>query len=387
MKIGIIGTTAKPISIHATGGTEVFCALLSSNLASLGHEVYLFATQSTNIPGITVISAADKTMSEIDEEKVKNHNTHLESDEKKLLDTALTARTLFKAKEYEKKLDILHDNSSSYLTGSLSDMFDIPIVTTLHMPPTSFGSYLTIPPFVTRPKNHYVAVSKWEQEHAGIPCEVVYNGINPSVFEFDAEGAENLIWIGRIRPDTPKGLKEALIAANKTQKKLKYTGYISDHAYFDTEIKPLLTDLMEDVPLVTSPERKNAFLGSAKAGIFPIMWEEPFGFVFTETMSCGTPIIAFARGAVPEIVKDGVTGFIVNSSDEDIRGDFIVKKTGIDGICEAIDRLYSLSHEEYLQMRRESRKRVEDYFTAEKMAKDYVKIYESVLRSSPSKPL
>ena len=132
---------------------------------------------------------------------------------------------------------------------------------------------------------------------------------------------------------------------------------------------------------VKAREEIVSLMQKAKAFLMTINWEEPFGLVMIEAMACGTPVVAFARGSVPEIVKDGETGFIINPSDDDVRGDWIIKKTGFEGLCEAVNKLYSLSQEEYKQMRLACRKRVEERFTIEKMVEEYEKVYQDVLNS------
>ena len=134
------------------------------------------------------------------------------------------------------------------------------------------------------------------------------------------------------------------------------------------------------VGMLTTPRREEV-MGRAKCLLFPIKWEEPFGMVLIEAMACGTPVVAYARGSVPEIIKDGETGFIVNSSDSDIRGDWIVKKTGIAGLCEAVEKIYSMSKVEYQKMRHACRTHVEANFTVEKMADNYEKVYQKILSS------
>jgi glycosyltransferase involved in cell wall biosynthesis len=101
-----------------------------------------------------------------------------------------------------------------------------------------------------------------------------------------------------------------------------------------------------------------------------------------EAMACGTPVIAYARGSVPEVIVDGVTGFVVNSSDDDIRGNWIIKKTGIEGLQEAIEKIYSLSDDEYLKIRKNCRKHVEENFTFNKMVDEYEKVYKEVIEAS-----
>ena len=124
-----------------------------------------------------------------------------------------------------------------------------------------------------------------------------------------------------------------------------------------------------------------SYYQNAKLFLFPIEWEEPFGLVMIEAMAAGTPIVAFARGSVPEVIKDGETGFIVNSSDEDKRGDWIVKKVGIDGLCEAVERIYSMPKDHYRQMRKNCRGHVEKFFTIEKMIDNYEMVYKQITNS------
>lgn len=108
-----------------------------------------------------------------------------------------------------------------------------------------------------------------------------------------------------------------------------------------------------------------------------------FGLVMIGVMSCGTPVVAYARGSVPEVIKDGETGFIVNPSDEDKRGDWIIKKTGIEGLVEAVKRIYSMPENQYQQLRKNCRRHIENNFTAERMINDYVQVYQEILHSQP----
>lgn len=382
MKIGIIATSSKTVSIDAPGGTEVFCATLAQGLIKLGNEVLLFATEGSHVEGARLIVASERTQADVNKLFFSQFGRDLTTEEKSIIDINFSARLLLKAKEFDDEVDVFHDNISSFLTGSLSDLFHSPIITTMHMPPTTYDKYLTIPPLVTKPTNKYIAISKWEQANAPVESEVIYNGINVSDYTDAHAYKDHLIWIGRISPRTPKGLKEAIEVSHKTGKKLLFSGFVSDQGYFDTEIEPNLTDQTKQVPIFTSIQEKSLFYSSALAALFPIMWEEPFGLVFLEAMASGTPVIAFARGAVPEIVVDGVTGFIVNPSEEDKRGEWIIKKTGIEGLCEAVEKIYAMSKEEYQKMRQACRRHVEKNFTVEKMVDGYENVYKKILENS-----
>src|SRR5207249_3429601 len=140
---------------------------------------------------------------------------------------------------------------------------------------------------------------------------------------------------------------------------------IDDREYFELEVEPHLNEHVKVVTETVDFNTKIQYYKDASYFIYPIQWEEPFGLVFIESMACGTPVIAFARGAVPEIVKDGETGFIINSSENDIRGNWIIKKTGIEGLSEAIERMYLMNENDYRNMREACRSHVEKNFTIE----------------------
>ena len=184
-------------------------------------------------------------------------------------------------------------------------------------------------------------------------------------------------------PRQDKGAHEAILVANKLRRELRITGLVESEtkSYVEKAIKPLITsNIIFEEQDAGTPTDKNLIFGSAKLFLFPTQWEESFGLVMLESMACGTPVVAYARGAVPEIVVDGETGFVVNPSDNDIRGEFAVKKTGIDGLCEAVERVYAMGKKEYEQMRTNCRAHVEKHFTVERMVDQYEELYEKILK-------
>ncbi len=160
----------------------------------------------------------------------------------------------------------------------------------------------------------------------------------------------------------PKGVTNAIAAAQKSGERLKIVGNVEDTTFFDELVKPYLNDKIEFVGAVSSEqtltrEQIVKLFQGAKAFLFPINWEEPFGLVMAEAMSCGTPVIAFNRGSVSEIVVDGKNGFIVSPED------------GIDGLVSKINKLSSITSEE---CRRDAVAR----FSKKRMADDYEALYK-----------
>jgi glycosyltransferase involved in cell wall biosynthesis len=174
-----------------------------------------------------------------------------------------------------------------------------------------------------------------------------------------------LAFLGRISPE--KAVDQAIWIAKRCGMPLKIAAKVDavDRDYFDTEIRKLLTPPdVEYIGEISDSEKSN-FLSGAMALLAPIAWPEPFGLVLIEAMACGTPVIAFNRGSVPEIVEDGLTGFVVEGKEEAVA---------------ATDRLSRLS-------RRAIRQRFEERFTARRMAREYLIVYRSLIEKRPQRQL
>lgn len=189
----------------------------------------------------------------------------------------------------------------------------------------------------------------------------VYHGMPEDRLLPGIGGGNYLAFLGRISPE--KGLDEAIAIAKRVGMPLKIAAKVdrADREYFETVIKGQLDhELIEYIGEIGYAE-KNQFLGSAAALLFPIQWPEPFGMVMMEAMACGTPVIAYPRGSVPEIIEDGVNGFIVH----DVRE-----------AAEAVKRVGELDRDR-------CRERFEERFTARRMAEDYVAVYEQLIGLRP----
>jgi glycosyltransferase involved in cell wall biosynthesis len=185
----------------------------------------------------------------------------------------------------------------------------------------------------------------------------VYHGLPENLFSAGNGEEGYFAFLGRISPE--KGCDRAIEIAIATNTPIKIAAKIdnADRDYFEEKIRHLFNH-----PLVTyigeiNEEQKKPFLGNAKALLFPIDWSEPFGIVMIESMACGTPVIAWNMGSVPEIIEDGKNGFIVDSMEESIN---------------AVNKLSSID-------RRAVRRSFEESFTAKRMAADYIKVYEDII--------
>ena len=372
MRIAIAGVITKQITAHPLGGTEAFTSLLIDGLVKKGHDVTLYCAQGSQTNAtrqIEVCKAEEAMGSESNVEFVYPY-------------TLLEIRKIIEDIK-EKKFDLLHINVlKTFLFSYFADQIPIPMIHTMHRDFLQNKKIFQVYQKIGFHDNEYfVFVSKSAHKLSFLQHNTfdVFNGIDIAKYPFSEQGGDKLLWLSRIDP--LKGPKEAILAVNQAKKQLMMSGDIDRQKYqeyFDQELKSLIVDdITYEKPI--SLERNIELFHHAKAFIFPIQWEEPCPLTVLESMACGTPLIAFARGSLVESVVDGETGFLVNPSDNDIRGSWIVKKTGINGLTEAIERLYAMSSEKYLAMRKACRNRAEENYTIDKMVDKYLNIYTQIL--------
>jgi glycosyltransferase involved in cell wall biosynthesis len=185
----------------------------------------------------------------------------------------------------------------------------------------------------------------------------VYHGLPPDLLTFHERSEEYLAFLGRVSPE--KGLDRAIEIAARVGLPLKIAAKVSseDRPYYEEQIQPLLARAHVEFVGEIGESQKNGFLGGAAALLFPIDWPEPFGLVMIEAMACGTPVVAFRRGSVPEVMRDGVSGYVVDSVEE------AVERT--------VDAL--------TVPRSGCRDYFDERFTARRMARDYVAVYEALI--------
>lgn len=306
MRIGIIAHLKHPIVAPFAGGLEVFTHEITRRLVSRGHDVILFASSSSdeNLPVDPILSDEDyddKTgvrikRRDLPSEYIAEHHAYF----------GLMSRI----DDYH--LDIIFNNSLHYIPITMANVVTTPMLTVLHTPPF-YELQLAIKAERRNPVIQYVTVSKqsaanWSDIMSD--CDVIENGIDLDLWKSYEKANEEpyAIWFGRIHPD--KGLHLAIQAAKIAGIKLKVAGAIADQRYFKEKVSGLVD---ENVALLGIQDQKslNALIGGASVCIVSPCWQEPFGLVVAEALSCGTPVAGFKMGALPEIVAEG-TGILVD---------------------------------------------------------------------------
>jgi glycosyltransferase involved in cell wall biosynthesis len=339
MKIAQVAPLYESCPPRFYGGTERVVSYLTEELVRLGHEVTLFASGDSRTSAMLEAGCGEAL--------------RLDSRVKDPLVYHLTMLDGLRRRANE--FDILHFHTDYLHFPFFAEYWD-KTVTTMH-------GRLDLPDLAVMmrafPDLPLVSISTAQQEP--MPWanwyETILHGLPRDLHRFGEGNGGYLAFLGRVSPE--KRVDRAIAIARKVGVPLQIAAKVDpvDRTYYETEIEPLLNDpLIEFVGEIGEAD-KGAFLGDALALLFPIDWPEPFGLVLIEAMANGTPIIAFGRGSVPEIIEDGLTGFIVDS---------------IGSAAAAVPLARQLD-------RGAIRRRFEERFTSERMARDYLRVYDQVL--------
>jgi glycosyltransferase involved in cell wall biosynthesis len=342
MRIALVAPPWMPIPPPLYGGIEVVVDQLARGMAAAGHEVTLFATGDSTCPVPTkwVLPRAEGSRTGM---------------------AVPELRQVVHAYETVADHDVVHDHT---VVGPFySERYPgLPVVTTIHGP---FNEELTDLYRMIADRVPIVCISHAQRRAAPevSVARVIHHGLDASQFAFgdgsgDADG-EYCLFLGRMSPD--KGPHRAIEVARKAGVRILLAAKMREtweRDYFDERVGPLLGP--DAVYLGEVPhERKLELLAGARALLFPIRWDEPFGMVMLESMACGTPVLAFAEGAVPEVVEDGLTGFVCKDKDE---------------MVEAVGRVDELRRED-------CRAAVEGYFSTRRMVADHLELYRELAGS------
>jgi len=300
----------------------------------LGLDVTLFATGDSQTDG-RLIAVCPRPYSE-------DHSV-----DPKVAECLHISEVFERAAEF----DLIH-NHYDFLPLTYSALVDTPVITTIH----GFSSPSIIPVYRKyNARSHYVAISEADKSAELDYIATIHHGIDIKQFPFfEAEG-EYLLFFGRIHPD--KGVREAIHVAQCLGIKLVIAGIIQDQDYFATQVEPHVDGRTVEYLGSVGPDQRANVMGHALALLHLISFEEPFGLSMVESMACGTPVIAFARGSIPEIIRHGETGYIVEDLEHAVNAVAAVR---------SIDR--SACRED-----------VERRFSHTRMAHDYIDAYEKIL--------
>ncbi len=339
MKIAVLSPVWFPVPPTGYGGIEWVVSLLADGLADAGHDVTLFA------------SGDSRTRAKLDAVFPEPPATYIGMSYAEL-------RHALPCFDRSHEFDVINDHSSQ-VAMALGGLVDTPVVHTVHGPLDEhpLANYRGISALA--PQVGLISISMNQRKpDPDLPwVGNVPNALDLDAYPYHSERGEYLLYLGRLSPD--KGAHRAIEIAREAGLPIKLAGKKREHAeqeYFDQQVKPLLGDDAEYLG-ETSHATKVDLLQNARATLFPIDWEEPFGLVMIESMACGTPVIATRRGAVPEVVEEGRSGIIVDDYRE-----------MVDAIAEA-DKLDPI----------ECRAAAEEHYSVPRMVADYVAVYEQML--------
>src|SRR5258708_9023559 len=292
MKIAILAPVAWRTPPRHYGPWEQIASNIAEGLIKKGLDVTLFAT------GDSITAGKLDAICEKGYEENRNQDA-------KVLECLHISNLMEKASNF----DIIHNNFD-FLPLTYSRLIKTPMITTIH----GFSSQKIIPVFKKyNATTNYVSISDADRSPQLEYLATVYNGINANDFEFNQPPEDHLLYFGRIHHD--KGTAEAIDIAKKSGRQLIIAGIIQDENYYKEKIEPQLDEQIVYIGHA-DPEKRNELLGKAAALLHPINFNEPFGLSVVEAMLCGTPVIAFNKGAMPELIKHNETGFLVNNINE-----------------------------------------------------------------------
>lgn len=313
---------------------------MTEGLIERGLEVTLFAT-ADSLTQARLVATCPRPYSED------------ESLDPKVWECLHLAAVFERAAEF----DLIH-NHFDFLPLSYSKLVQTPVVTTIH----GFSSERILPVYQKyNAHTYYVAISQADRHPSLDYLATIYHGISLNEFTLQSRPGDYLLFFGRIHAD--KGVAEAIEVARQAGRRLVIAGIIQDRDYFEREVAPHVGQHGVDYIGSVGPEQRDKFLGGASALLHLINFEEPFGLSVVEAMACGTPVIAYGRGSMPELIDHGKTGFIVNN------------------LAEAIAAVASADELDRAQIRQH----VAANFSRERMVDNYIRVYQKAVRQHQAK--
>ena len=333
MKVALLGPVAWRTPPLHYGPWEQITSLIAEGLVARGLDVTLFATLDS------------KTRAKLDGVCATGYAETPELDGR-VCEALHISHAIARSSEF----DLVH-NHLDWLPLAFATQFAAPLLTTIH----GFSGCGILPAYEHARATSFVSISDADRAPGLDYIATVHHGIELGALRFSAAAGASLVVFGRIHPD--KGTAEAIEIARRAKRQLVICGIVQDAAYFRMQVEPHIDG--ENVVYLGSvgPERRASVLGGAAALLHPIAFAEPFGLSVVEAMACGTPVIAYPRGSMPEIIEHGVTGFLVEGTEAAARA--------VEAAC-VLDRA---------SIRRIAERR----FGSERMVDDYIDVYRRVL--------
>lgn len=314
------------------GPWELVTSLLTEGLVARGVDVTLFATQDSQTSA-----------------QLRGISPHGYAEDRSMDGRVWEAMHVANVLSESKNFDLVH-NQLDWLPLAFTAHCAAPMVTTIH----GFSGAGILPAY-KQARSHYVAISDADRSPDLDYIATIYHGVDLGALPFRAISSDDLVVFGRIHPD--KGTAEAITIAKLADRRLVICGIVQDERYFNEEIKPQVDgDQIRYLGSIGSEQRADV-LGSAAVLLHPIAFDEPFGLSVVEAMACGTPVIAYRRGSMPEVVDEGVTGFLVHD---------------VDGAVAAVEQAVGLD-------RNAVSAHAASRFGVDRMVDDYLRVYEQIL--------
>jgi glycosyltransferase involved in cell wall biosynthesis len=288
MKVALLGPVAWRTPPRHYGPWEQVTSLIAEGLVLRGVDVTLFATldsiTSAKLDGVCATGYAETP-----------------GVDGRICEALHVAHALARSGEF----DLVH-NHLDWLPLAFAELFRAPLLTTIH----GFSGRAILPAYLNARSSAYVSISNADRAPELDYVATVYHGIDLDQLPFSPKAGEALVAFGRIHPD--KGTADAIKIARRAGRRLVLCGIVQDTGYFEREVEPHIDGDRVTYLGSVGPERRAEVLGAAAALLHPIAFAEPFGLSVVEAMACGTPVIAYPRGSMPELVTPGVTGFLVD---------------------------------------------------------------------------
>lgn len=338
MKIAILSPVAWRTPPVHYGPWEQIASNVTEGLVRRGVDVTLFATQNS------ITDAKLKAVCPAGYEEDRTLDAKVQE-----------CMHISMLMEEARNFDLIH-NHFDFHPLTYSRLIRPPMVTTIH----GFSSEHILPVFQRYNRNsHYVSISESDRHPTLTYAATVYNGIDPSQFEFSDTPGDYLLFFGRIHPH--KGAHDAIKIAQRTGLPLIIAGIVQSEKYFKEQVEPFVDGEQIRYVGAAGPEERRQLMSKALALLHPIYFNEPFGLSVAEAMMCGTPVIAYNRGSMPELIKAGETGFLVTDAAE---------------AAASVADIRSIN-------RRQCREWAESRFSVDRMVDDYIAVYKQVLENTP----